>query len=169
MEQKIMDYLLAFSDLFGQIRKTVKQLLTLEEQKYDALKQVDIKELMQINSVEEEVLQFMNSLEKRRQTMIAGLAAYFQCGTDISLTELIAYFPVEMQDVFFEMRKAIKHDTNKLDITMRENTEMIRTGLEIVDFTLSFANNAAKDDTYDLRQGAVSSDKNNIHLINQIA
>ncbi len=167
METRLMEHLSAFYELLNGVRGTIEKLLALEEKKYDALKQVDVKALMHINSTEEELIQYMDCLEKERQEAIASLAVSLGCGRDVTFGELITYFPIEMQEKFGSIRKELKTFTNKLEITMRENSEIIQSSMEIVNFTLNFANRSSLKETYDLRNKKES--KENMCIVNHIA
>lgn len=77
------------------------------------------------------------------------------------------YLPDRYQGEFQVLRDSIRHKTDRLDITMRENAALIQTNLDIMNFTMNFATRAAQQETYNYRDKKES--KENVNIINQIA
>ncbi len=167
MDTNLTKLLDAFRKVLADADHSIQQLLKLEEKKYDALKQVSVKELMSINSVEEEIVQLVDALEKKRQDILVQLSDVLHVRPGIQLQELIMYLPDRYQGEFQVLRDSIRHKTDRLDITMRENAALIQTNLDIMNFTMNFATRAAQQETYNYRDKKES--KENVNIINQIA
>ncbi len=171
MEESIMNHMKTFKDLLSHEADALSYLEKLENQKFDALKQVDIKKLMRINSDEEEMLHKLEVIEKKRKNLILLLSEAFSFDPCVSLSELFTYLPDEeyksYKNELSELRNTIKGFTEKLQVTMHENSEMIRTNLDIINLTLNFANRNSQKETYGYRDKKES--RENIYLVNQIA
>ncbi len=158
-------------DVFRKILKdaehSIHQLLQLEEKKYDALKSVDIKELMNINSVEEEIVQLVDDIERKRVNVLRELSDALHIKPSVHLQELIKHMPDNYRAEFSVLRESIHRKTDKLDVAMRENAVLIQTNLDIMNFTMNFATRAAQQETYNYRDKKES--KENVNIINQIA
>ncbi len=174
MEDNLMNHLKAFRDLLAREADHVSALVKLEEQKYESLKSVDMTSLMNVNTNEEETLQMLDSIEKRRKKAIAGLAAELKIPPDITLSDLIRAIPDEkynnLKNELIVLRNRIKGLTEKLQVNMTENSELIRSNLDIINMTLSFANRGAQKETYgDRAASARKESRDSIYIINQIA
>lgn len=167
MDKSLTDLLDVFRKVLKDADHSIQQLLQLEEKKYDALKQVSVKELMRINSVEEEIVQLIDALEKKRQDTLMLLADVLHVKPSIQLQDLIRHLPDRYQGEFQVLRDSIRNKTDRLDITMRENAALIQTNLDIMNFTMNFATRSAQQDTYNYRDKKES--KENVNIINQIA
>lgn len=171
MENEIMNHLKAFKELLAKEADYVSELVKLEERKYDALKMVDMENLMKINTEEEETLQFLESIEKRRKKIIMTLSGDFHFDPNVTLSELFNHLPddkhYEIKQELIVLRARIKHLTENLQMNMKENSELIKSNLEIINMTLNFANRNSQKETYSLRNRKES--KENIYIINQIA
>lgn len=171
MEAVLMNQLKSFMDLLLRESEALSELVTLEDSKFDALKQVEIHNLMRINALEEEILHKLGSIEKKRKNIFITLADTFHFDQNISLSELLNYLPEseykEIKSELMELRAKIKNLTDKLQVTMHENSEMIKSNLEIINITLNFANKSEQKDTYSYRSKKERRD--NIYIINQIA
>lgn len=167
MEKSLNELLADFRDTLAKMSKNLGELLELENQKYEALKSVDIKSLMDLNSSEEELIQYSDTLEKKRVRIIGKLAANLGFDVNLKLSEMLTYFPVSYQQEFTALRNEIKGRSDHLQITMRENAEIVQANLDIVNFTLNFATGTNRKDTY--CQSGHSDDKNNLYLIDRMA
>jgi hypothetical protein len=171
METEIMNHLRSFKELLSKEADYVSELVKLEERKYESLKLVDMEGLMRINSEEEETLQFLDSIEKKRKKIIVTLSGDFHFDPNISLAELFTHLPdekfYETKQELIVLRTRIKNLTEKLQMNMKENSELIKSNLEIINMTLNFANRNSQKETYNYRTKKES--KENIYIINQIA
>ena len=167
MDNMLVVKLDAFRKILGEADRSIQQLLQLEEKKYDALKSVDIKELMSINSVEEEIVQLVDDIERKRVNVLQDLSIALHVKPGIHLQELIKHVPDNYRGEFSVLRESIRRKTDKLDVAMRENAVLIQTNLDIMNFTMNFANRTAQQETYNYRDKKES--KENINIINQIA
>jgi hypothetical protein len=126
---------------------------------------------MKINGEEEETLQFLDSIEKKRKKIIMTLSGDLQFDPNISLSELFNHLPdenfYELKQELVVLRARIKSSTEKLQMNMKENSELIKSNLEIINMTLNFANRNTQKETYNYRTRKES--KENIYIINQIA
>lgn len=171
METEIMNHLRSFKDLLAKEADHVSELVRLEERKYECLKLVDMEGLTRINNEEEETLQILDSIEKKRKKIIMTLSGELHFDPNISLSELFRHLPDEKfyetkQDLIV-LRTRIKNSTEKLQMNMKENSELIKSNLEIINMTLNFANRNSQKETYSYRNKKES--KENIYIINQIA
>ena len=171
METEIMNHLRSFKELLAKEADYVSDLVKLEERKYEALKMVDMDNLMKINTEEEESLQFLESVEKRRKKIIVTLAGEFHFDANVTLSELFNYIPDdqfhETKQELIVLRARIKHLTENLQMNMKENSELIKSNLEIINMTLNFANRNSQKETYNYRNKKES--KESIYIVNQIA
>jgi uncharacterized protein YihD (DUF1040 family) len=171
MENLVNNYLESFRELLCREAGMVKSLLGLEEEKYDALKQVAVKDLVSINTREEDILQFMDGVERQRKELLLLLARAFGFEPETTLSQMLAKLPDDpfaaLKGELSALRDDIKGSSGKLQVTMKENSGMVRANLEIINLTLQFANRHAIKETYDYRsrRGA----RENITIINQIA
>ncbi len=166
-----MDYLKSFKELLKLEAGYLSELVALEEEKYDALKQVDITLLMKVNTNEEDILQHLASIERKRKDLILNLSKIYHFNPNLSLTELFSYIMDEnsqsLKNELIELRTKIKNEIGKLQISMHENSQIIQANLEIINLTMNFANRNAQKETYDYRSKKES--KESIYLVNQIA
>ena len=171
MDNTIMNHLETFKGLLSRETEMVSGILSLENEKYDALKLVDVNKLMRINAEEEELLQSMDIIEVKRKELIVLLADKMGFNSDSTLSHMLEQFSDEpysnIKIELLELRDTIKKDTENLRITMKENSEMIKANLEIINLTLNFANRNSIKETYNFRNKKES--KENIYIINQIA
>jgi hypothetical protein len=171
MEDLVKGYLENFRELLRREAELVKSILGLEEEKYDALKQVNVKDLLSINSREEDLLQFMDGVERQRKELLLLLARAFGFEPENTLSQMLANVPDDpfavLKNELLALREEIKSSSSKLQVTMKENSGMVKANLEIINLTLQFANRHAIKETYDYRsrRGA----RENITIINQIA
>ncbi len=167
METDLRNSLDDFRKVMSDIGRSLGQLSDLEDRKYDALKVVDIKSLMKLNADEEDLIQISSELEKRRSLIVRHLSRQFGFDSNATLKEIITYLPLEEQESFNEIRKDIKSNTHKLSTTLRENETLIRTNLDIVNFTMSVINRDSQKETYDYRTHKGS--RENIGMVNKFA
>jgi flagellar biosynthesis/type III secretory pathway chaperone len=167
MSAEWMKELAGLETILNNIASVIESLAAFEEQKFDALKQVDIKKLMQLNSEEDILVQQMDALDKKRAVSIGRLTRELGIDLSVPLSELIAHFPPDKQEEFQRLRKSIKSRTIKMETTMRENSRMIQSNLNIINFTLNFANRGAVTETYNYRERGEGH--KNLHIINRIA
>jgi hypothetical protein len=167
MSAEWMKELAGLGTALNEISAVIESLASFEEQKFDALKQVDIKKLMQLNSEEDVLVHQMDALDKKRTLLIGRLTRELGIEMSVPLSELIAHFPLETQEEFQMLRKNIKKLTSKMETTMRENSRMIQSNLNIINFTLNFANRGAVTETYNYRERGEGH--KNLHIINRIA
>ncbi len=126
------------------IRDEVKLLLQLENEKFTALKEVDVKELLRLNALEEEHLSVMSEYDRQRQVLIVELAEFHGLDISLSLSELVKKFPANAGLSLVELGEDIRHDTRRLDISVRENKSLIQANMEIIQMTLSYAGQEEK-------------------------
>ena len=171
MEAILMKELRSFIELLVRESEALSELVRLEDKKYDALKQVEVQNLMRINASEEEILHKLGSIERKRKNILIALSESFHFDQNISLSELLNFLPekecLDIKSELSELKVKIKNLTDKLQVTMHENSEMIKSNLEIINLTLNFANKSDQKETYDYRNKKEKRD--NIHLVNQIA
>lgn len=171
MENSVKAYLENFRELLRKEAELVASILGLEDEKYDALKQVNVKELMAINIREEDVLQFMDGVERKRKELLVLLARTLGFEPENTLSQMLSKVPddpyLSIKNELLELRLEIRQSSDKLQITMKENSEMVKANLEIINLTLQFANRHAIKETYDYRSRRQTRD--NISIINQIA
>ena len=151
--------------LLKEADRAVLQLSKLEEQKHEALSQVDIKKLMKINSTEEEIVQWVDLLEEKREILIESLCARLGIAPDVVLSEIAAYGNENQRRQMLELKQSIKEHSGNLDVFMRENSDLIQSNLDILNFTMNFS--AVGHETYDYRSKKES--QNNVYIINQLA
>jgi len=172
-----MDYLKLLKEILQQEYAKISSLVKLEEEKFEALKQVDVSLLMKINNQEEDILHQMNFLEKKRKDIIKNLASIYNFNPDLSLKEILDYLPESdsipssgqsrIKEEIMEIRESIKRRIAGLQTTLHENSEIIKANMEIINLTLNFANRNSLKETYDYRLKKESKDT--INLVNQIA
>jgi len=166
-----MDYLGAFRELLKLESGYLSNLVSQEDEKYEALKQVDVTGLMRINNAEEEILERLASVERKRKELIQSLSKTYAFDPNLTLTELFNYICDEddkpIKKELLELRTSIKAEIEKLQISLQENSHIIQANLEIIGLTLNFANRNAQKETYDYRNRKES--RESIYLINQLA
>ncbi|OHD53644.1 MAG: hypothetical protein A2Y33_06900 [Spirochaetes bacterium GWF1_51_8] len=162
-----MKELANFETVLNELTAAVESLVSHEEQKYDALKQIDVKKLMELNSEEEILMQQLDGRDKKRAVLINRMAREFGIEPSAPLSELITQFPLEMQERFHELRRKIKRLSTKLETAVRENSRLIQNNLNIINFTLNFANRGAVTETYNYRERGEGH--KNLHIVNRIA
>lgn len=171
METILMKALESFKKLLAQETQYLSDLVMLEDDKYEALKQVEVSSLMKINSLEEEKLHCLGTVEKKRKEIILGLAEILPFDSNSTLTELLKIIPDEgfevLKDELTGLRLKIKVLSDKLQVTLKENSEMIKTNLEIINVTLNFANRNSQRETYGYKDRKET--RESIYLVNQIA
>lgn len=172
MSVPLTNNFISFKDILEKISIYVEQLVELENQKYEVLTQLEIKRLMEINSREDEITHEIDILEQQRKNSILKLSYELGFDSGITLSEMITYFPLSLQDELHRIRHSIKENSRRLEIIMRENSYIIQANLEIINFTLSFANRSADLNTYQLSDKNHTSQKSNdlnLHIVNHIA
>jgi|GEM_PF-2185941 flagellar biosynthesis/type III secretory pathway chaperone len=166
-----MDYLKSFKELLKLESNYLSNLVSQEEDKYEALKQVDVENLMRINNEEEDILHRLASVERKRKELIHTLSKIFKFDQNLTLTELFNYICGDGDEAIkkdlMKLRTSIKQEIEKLQISLQENSHIIQANLEIIGLTLNFANRNAQKETYDYRNKKES--KESIYLINQLA
>lgn len=167
MENDLRNSLDDFRKIMSDINRSLEQLTSTEDRKYEALKVVDVKTLMKLNADEEDLIQIAAELEKRRSLIVRHLAKQYGFDPMATLSEIVTYLPLEVQESFAEIRKSIKTNTNKLALTLRENETLVRTNLDIVNFTMSVINKDCQRETYDYRNQ--KSARENIGMVNKLA
>ncbi len=166
-----MNYLKSFKELLKLESLHLESLVNLEDDKYEALKQVDVVSLMKINNDEEDILHNLSSIERKRKELIQTLSKIYNFNPNITLSDLFAYFRDEkdmtLKNELMELRAAIKDRVGKLQLSLQENSHIIQANLEIIGLTLNFANRNSQKETYNYRNKR--EDKGSIYLINQLA
>ncbi len=166
-----MDYLKSFKELLKLESNYLSNLVSQEEDKYEALKQVDVVSLMRINNEEEEILHKLDSIERKRKELIQTLSKNFNFDQNLSLSEMFNYIcdsnDMVIKKELMELRTLIKEEIEKLRVSLQENSHIIQANLEIISLTLNFANRNAQKETYDYRNRKES--RESIYLINQLA
>jgi hypothetical protein len=165
-----MNYLKSFKDLLKKEAFLISKLVDLEEEKYEALKQVEMKDLMRLNTLEEEILHSMDGVEEKRKNVLSILSETFHFDINLSLSKVLNFIP---DDKFYDLkqeletlRQEIKAATGKLQMAVRENSEMLHSNMEIINLTLNFANRNFQRETYDYRMKKTMAE--NRYLVNQI-
>lgn len=162
MESQIMKLLQDLRDVMKRMDVNLNHILELENQKYTALKQVDMENLNRINTDEEDYILYSDSLDKKRMAIIMDLAETIGFDKSLRLEKMLEYFPIEWHETFREIRDSIRKKTHKLEITMKENAEIIKSNLEIVNFTLSLVHQDTDNDTYDYHNKKKSEKQYNL-------
>lgn len=167
MEHDVRLGLEDFRKVMKDINRSLEQLIVLEDRKYEALKLVDIKNIMKLNADEEDLIQISGELEKKRLLIVRHLAKDYGFPQNATLSEIVTYLPLEEQESFSEIRRDIKSNTNKLSVTLRENETLVRANLDIVNFTMSVINKDCQKETYDYRTH--KNARENIGMVNKLA
>lgn len=166
-----MEHLKSFKELLKLESGYLSSLVNQEEEKYEALKQVDVTSLMRINNEEEEILHRLASVERKRKELIQTTSKIYGFTPNLSLSELFEHIFDKDDGVIkkelMEMRLNIKEEIGKLQVALQENSHIIQANLEIIGLTLNFANRNAQKETYDYRIKKES--KESLYLINQLA
>jgi hypothetical protein len=166
-----MDYLKSFRELLKLEANYLSSLVSQEEDKYEALKQVDVTSLMKINNEEDDILHSLASIEKKRKELIQTLSKTYSFDQNLSLSELFNHICSDddsaIKEELMGLRTLIKDEIGKLQISLKENSNIIQANLEIIGLTLNFANRNAQKETYDYRNKKES--RESIYLINQLA
>ncbi len=170
MEEIIMNYLKKLSSILQKERNVLEMVSKLENEKYDALKSVDVKRLMDINSQEEGLIELLGSAEKKRKEVIVQLSKEFNLDKNLSLTQIIENFKGMIDESLrlelLKEKENIKHISEKLKAVVRENEGLISSNLEIISLTLSFASKHSFYDTYNHRNKGEGISK--VHLVNSL-
>lgn len=145
MEKNLNEILEKFFGVLNKLEANLAELLELENEKYEELKSVNIQGIMKLNTAEEELIAYSESLEKERRKMIMELSKELGFEENLKLSEMQSYFPLAWQEKISGVRSQIQDTSKQLDTTMRENAKMIRANLDIVNFTLSFAKGESKE------------------------
>jgi hypothetical protein len=170
MDASQMNYWSLLRDMLVRERDTLSELVILEGRKFEALKKVDISKIIMINSQEEDYLQKMESIEKKRKEILLILSKHHHFDSDVTITQLIESIPAELEkykDILTDLRLAIKSIADNLGAALHENSRIIKTNLEIINATLNFANKGDQKETYNYNNKKVN--RSNLFLINQIA
>lgn len=119
-------------------------LLQFENEKYEALKSVDVRELLRLNTLEEEHLMVMSEYDRQRQVFIAELAEFHGLDVGLTLKGMAELFPDNTGQQLAELGDKIRHDSRRLGLTVRENQALIQANMEIIQMTLSYAGQEEK-------------------------
>lgn len=173
MDNQRMQTLDAFFRALDKETECLEQLIALENEKNDALRQVDVEALMKVNANEEEVMQFMEGTERRRKEIVISLARENRMTPDVTLAELVKGLPDDVPaDVREKMQKSrtrIRELTDKLQVVLKENREMVQANLSIIDMTLGYAQKKDKSETYNYGTQNSKESRDKLFIINQIA
>ncbi len=171
MESSIMNYFKKLATVLFKEKEILELVLKVENEKYDILRFVDVKGLMDLNSQEEGFLELLSSIEKRRKDIIIALCKEKEINPDLSLKEILEYFDEQIDEEtkfeIMDLRESIKNISEKLRAVVRENEQLIKSNMEIISLTLNFANKHSAYETYNFRNKGEASSR--VHLINSLA
>ncbi|MGC8765473.1 MAG: flagellar protein FlgN [Brevinematia bacterium] len=171
MEEALMNYFKRLLTILQKEHDAIELVLKLENEKYDALKSVDVKKLMELNSQEEGLLELLSSTEKKRKELIVSLSKEFNLDKNLSLNDLIEIFNEKIDNdlkvEIITLKDRIKHISERLRAVVRENEELIKSNMEIISLTLSFASKHSLYETYNHRNRGDGVSK--VYLINSLA
>ncbi|MCX7821505.1 MAG: flagellar protein FlgN [Brevinematales bacterium] len=171
METSIMNYFKKLATILFKEKEILELVLKVENEKYDILRFVDVKGLMDLNSQEEGFLELLSSIEKRRKDIIISMCKEKGINPDLSLKEIIEHFSgqidEDIKNEITELRESIKQISEKLRSIVRENEQLIKSNMEIISLTLNFANKHSSYETYNFRNKGEAASR--VHLINSLA
>jgi len=150
--------------------ESVKKIYQLENNKYDELRDVNLKEIMKINIEEDYLLQYLDSIENKRSDLVSKISKELKCNEITTINEIINNLPDDFQEYknyFDKINQEIRSYTKKLLLLTKENSELIRINLDIINMTLSYSEQILKIDTYN-NNDIKNIIKSNKFLINQI-
>ncbi|MEJ5284318.1 MAG: flagellar protein FlgN [Brevinematia bacterium] len=171
MESSVMNYFKKLATVLFKEKEILELVLKVENEKYDILRFVDVKGLMDLNSQEEGFLELLSSIEKRRKDIIIAMCKEKGINPDLSLKEIMEYFNSEINEEIkneiTDLRESIKSISEKLRAVVRENEQLIKSNMEIISLTLNFANKHSSYETYNFRNKGEAASR--VHLINSLA
>lgn len=171
MESSVMNYFKKLATVLFKEKEILELVLKVENEKYDILRFVDVKGLMDLNSQEEGFLELLSSIEKRRKDIIIAMCKEKGINPDLSLKEIMEYFnseiDEEIKNEITDLRESIKNISERLKAVVRENEQLIKSNMEIISLTLNFANKHSSYETYNFRNKGEAASR--VHLINSLA
>ncbi len=171
MESSVMNYFKKLATVLFKEKEILELVLKVENEKYDILRFVDVKGLMDLNSQEEGFLELLSSIEKRRKDIIIAMCKEKGINPDLSLKEIMECFDSEIDEEtkneITDLRESIKSISEKLRAVVRENEQLIKSNMEIISLTINFANKHSSYETYNFRNKGEAASR--VHLINSLA
>ncbi len=169
--EEIMNFFKKLATTLFKEKEVLELILKVENEKYDVLRFVDVKGLMELNSQEEGFLELLSSIEKKRKEIISEICKHFNIEEDISLRQLLEHFENRLDDSIVneikDLRETIKNISEKLKAVVRENEQLIKSSMEVISLTLNFASKHSIYETYNFRNKNDATSK--VHLINSLA
>jgi len=171
METVVMNYFKKLIQTLTKEKDVLESILKLENEKYEILRNVDIKGLMEINSQEEGLLEMIDTVEKKRKEIIFYLCKEYNLDRNLSLKEIVSILKEEIgeeiEKEISSLRENIKNVSENLKAAVRENEALIKSNLEIISLTLNLTGKHSFYETYNHKSKGDSFSK--VHIVNSLA
>jgi len=145
--------------------KVLERILSLEEKKYQALKDVNLEQLMKVNEQEEFFIQEIHSLETKRTQIFSHLQIY-------GMGENFSTFINSLDDPSYqnELKNIYLHLADlrdRIKIQNEENKQLIQLNSEIISMTLGLFQQT-HGETYSSPHAPIKKENNNSFLVNHV-
>ncbi|SFB71246.1 FlgN protein [Brevinema andersonii] len=131
--------LMMFATVLKEIKNLMHGLLESEDNKYDALRSIDIYKLIKSNEIQEELLSSFEILEKVRQDHVETLSLMLGFDASLSLSEFAAKIPQPQADILLSESEQIRILAERISIATERNSYILNNNAEIIAQILEIA------------------------------
>lgn len=128
-----------FSTVLKEIKNLMYRLLESEDNKYDALRSIDIDKLIKSNEIEEELLSSFEILEKVRQDHVETLSLMLGFDASLPLSEFISKIPEPQARLLLEESEQIRILAERINTATERNRYILNSNSEIIAQVLEIA------------------------------
>ena len=155
------------SDILTQMRTIVEKILIIEDEKYEAIKEMNIEPLIALNEQEDELVFQIDSLETKRLNVIESLSMHYGFSIDIAVVALADFLPQETGQEILHLSKEIKSICERLGIITERNEYLLANSTEMITQILELVQGNTHDQ-YNQHGSSTESKKSQIHMLDQI-
>ncbi|MGL4394216.1 MAG: flagellar export chaperone FlgN [Brevinema sp.] len=167
--KNITTIIVPLNDILISMHSILMNMLEIEDEKYEAIKNVDFVALNQLNEKEEELIGMMHSLEKIRQDQIDELSLLLGFDPTLTVTQFLHKLPVEHQELIKNSCFDIRKMCDRIAIASERNHYILSSHTEIFSQILDIVTgDGGMSDQYNYFGTAVSSAEPSLSLLDQI-
>jgi len=122
-----------------QIKKTLENILEIEDSKYEALKDIEIYQLIILNDNEESFLKIFETLELQRQQIVETLSILIGFKPYDPISSFVAKLPKEYEKKISGICLEIKKISYRIDIATDRNRYILETNSDMITQILDYA------------------------------